>query len=171
MKKEKRIPVNENIRAKEIRLVSDNEEHFGVVPLEEGLKKARERNLDLVQITNNVNPPVCKIIDYGKYTYAEKKKKKKQEKANNPQVKSIRLGFSISEHDMEIRGKSAEKFLKEGDSVRIVLPLKGRQKALQEVAREKMEGFLKMLEEKIEIKREKEISREPRGLTTTIIKK
>jgi len=169
--KKKRIPINENIRAKEIRLVSDDGDHFGVVSVEEGLKKAKERELDLVQITDNVVPPVCKIIDHGKYTYEENKKRKKQEKSSKPQTKSIRLGFSISEHDMEVRVKSVEKFLNEGDSVKIVLPLKGRQKALQGVAREKIQKFLEMVQEKSEIRIEKEMGREPRGLTVTVVKK
>ncbi len=154
-----------------MRLVSDEGEHFGVVKTSEALKKAQERNLDLVQMTDNVIPPVCKITDYGKYSYEENKKKKKQEKTSKTQVKSIRLGFAISEHDMTIRAKAAEKFLKDGDSVRIVLPLKGRQKALQDVGKEKMETFLKILEEKIEIKIEKSMSKEPRGLTVTVVKK
>ncbi len=154
-----------------MRLVSESGEHFGVVPLKEALEKAKEKGFDLVQITDTVTPPVCKIIDYGKYAYEENKKKKKQQKTSKTQVKSIRLGFSISTHDMEVRVKSAEKFLAEGNSVRVVLPLKGRQKALQEVAREKMGSFLEMLGQKTELKVEKEISREPRGLTVTVTKK
>jgi len=169
--KRKKTPINENIRAKEIRLVSDQGEHFGLVSVEEGIKKAKERELDLVQITDNVIPPVCKIIDYGKYSYEEKKKKKKQEKTSKPQVKSIRLGFSISDHDMEIRAKSAEKFLNDNDSVKVILPLKGRQKALQGVGREKIEKFLQLIQEKQEIKIEKDVAKEPRGLTVTITKK
>jgi len=168
--KKKKTPVNENIRAKEVRLVAGEGEHFGVVPIKKAMEVAKERGLDLVQVTDNVEPPVCKVIDYGKYAYEENKKKKKQEKANKPQVKSIRLGFSISDHDMETRIKSAEKFLNGGDSVKIVLPLKGRQKALQDVAREKMNRFLEKLQEKMDIKIEKAISKEPRGLTTTISK-
>jgi translation initiation factor IF-3 len=169
--KKKRIPINEQIFAKEVRLVSDDGEHFGIVPIKKALEKAKEKKLDLVQMTDNVVPPVCKITDFGKHSYKENKKKKKQEKTSKTQVKSIRLGFAISDHDMEIRVKSAEKFLNDGDSVRIVLPLKGRQKALQDVGREKMNYFLEMLQEKVEVKTEKEVSKEPRGLTTTVIKK
>ncbi len=151
-----------------MRAVSDNGEHFGVISTEEALKIAKERGLDLVQITDNVDPPVCKIIDFGKYAYAEKKKKGKSSK---PQMKSVRLGFSISEHDMKIRMRSAEKFLKEGDSVRIILPLRGREKALGNVAKEKVAKFIEMVKENNDIKIEGDISREPRGLTVTISKK
>lgn len=172
MKKQqkRKTPINEDIRAKEVRVVEDKGEHFGVIPLEEALKIAKKKELDLVQVTDNVDPPVCKIIDYGKYAYEENKKKKKQEKKNNPQVKSIRLGFSISEHDMETRVNSAEKFLNEGDPVKVVLPLKGRQKALQEVGREKIDRFLEKLRERVELKIEKEVGKEPRGLTVTVSK-
>jgi translation initiation factor IF-3 len=169
--KKKRIPTNEQIIAKEVRLVSDDGEHFGVVSIKDALKKAKERDLDLVQMTDNVIPPVCKITDFGKYSYEENKKRKKQEKASKSQVKAIRLGFAISAHDMEVRVKAGEKFLNEGSSLRIVLPLKGRQKALQDVGKEKIESFLNMLQEKVEVKIEKEVSKEPRGLTVTVIKK
>ncbi len=153
-------------------MVMEDGEHVGVISKDKALEMAKEKGLDLVQMTdNNVDPPVCKIIDYGKYAYEEKKKQKKKEKGHKAQVKSIRLGFSISEHDMEIRAKSAEKFLEEGDSVRVVLPLKGRQKALEGVAREKMEQFLDMLQKRTDAKIQKSINKEPRGLTATIIKK
>ncbi len=169
--KNKKIPTNNEIRAKEVRVVAEEGEHFGVIPIEEALRIAKEKGLDLVQMTDNVTPPVCKIIDYGKYSYKEKKKKKKQDKEKKSQIKSIRLGFSISDHDMEIRVKSAEKFLNEGEAVRVILPLKGRQKALEDVGREKVKKFLEMIQGKREIKIEKDISKEPRGITVTFTKK
>jgi len=169
--KKKKILANNEIRAKEVRLVTEGRDHFGIVPIEKALQIAKERGLDLVQITDNVTPPVCKVIDYGKYSYEEQKKKKKQSKDKKTQVKSIRLGFSISEHDMEIRVKSAIKFLNEGDSVRVVLPLKGRQKALEGVGRERVQKFLEMLQEKEEIKIERDVKKEPRGITVTLTKK
>jgi translation initiation factor IF-3 len=166
--KKKIIPANEKIRAKEVRVISAEGENFGVIPTSEALKIAKERGLDLVQVTDNVFPPVCKIIDHGKHLYKENKKKRKQSKTAKPQTKSIRLGFAISEHDMMVRVKSAEKFLSQGNSVRIVLPLKGRQKALEGVGREKINKFLEMVQEKTELKTEKQVSKEPRGLTVTI---
>lgn len=169
--KYKKTPINNYIRAKEVRLVGSEGEHFGIVSIEEALKKAQEKELDLVQMTSNVEPPVCKITDFGKYSYEESKKRKKQEKTTKVQVKSIRLGFAISDHDMEVRVKSAEKFLNKGDMVRVIIPLKGRQKALEPVAKEKLEHFLEKISQKLEVKKEKDISREPRGLTITITKK
>ncbi len=169
--KNKKTPINNYIRAKEVRLVGDDGGHFGVVSIGEALKKAQEKNLDLVQMTNNVEPPVCKITDFGKYSYEERKKRKKQEKTSKVQVKAIRLGFAISEHDMEVRVKAAEKFLNKNDMVKVVIPLKGRQKALEPVAREKLEIFLEKISQKVEVKKEKDVSKEPRGLTITITKK
>ncbi len=169
--KYKKTPINNYIRAKEVRLVAEDGEHFGVVGIAEALKKAEERGLDLVQMTNNVDPPVCKITDFGKYSHEENKKKKKQEKTSKVQIKSIRLGFAISEHDMEVRVKAAEKFLEKGDMVKVIIPLKGRQKALGTVAREKLAYFLDKINQKIETKIEKDISQEPRGLTATVTKK
>lgn len=169
--KNKKTPINNYIKAKEVRLVTDDGEHFGVVSIEEALKKAQEKELDLVQMTSNVTPPVCKITDSGKYSYEESKKRKKQEKTSKVQVKSIRLGFSISEHDMEVRVKAAEKFLNNGDMVKVIVPLKGRQKALVPVGKEKLEHFIEKINNKVEIKKEKDISKEPRGLTITILKK
>ncbi len=166
--KQKKIPTNNEIRSREVRVVSDDGEHVGVLQIEEAIKMAKEKGLDLVQMTGNVIPPVCKITDFGKYAYAENKKKGKSSK---PQMKSVRLGFSISDHDMEIRVRSAEKFLKGGNSVRVVLPLRGREKALGEVGKEKMNKFIEMVKEKVDINVEGQISREPRGLTVTISKK
>ncbi|MEA2092917.1 MAG: translation initiation factor IF-3 [Patescibacteria group bacterium] len=166
--KKKIIPANNKIRAREVRVVTVDGENFGIVPIEKALELAKERELDLVQITDNVVPPVCKIIDYGKYLYKENKKRRKQKITTKSQVKSVRLGFAISDHDMEIRANSTEKFLNQGNTVRVILPLKGRQKALESVAREKLKFFIEMVEKKNEIKIEKEISKEPRGLTVVI---
>ncbi len=165
--KRKKTRINNDIRAKEVRVVSEKGENFGILPLQKALEMAKKEELDLVEISGNITPPVCKIIDYGKYLYEENKKKKKQKKITKVQVKSVRLGFAISSHDMDIRAKSAEKFMSQGHSVRAVLPLKGRQKALESVAREKLTNFLEKVKEKKEIKVEKEISKEPRGLTVT----
>ena len=131
---------------------------------------AKEKSLDLVQITEKVNPPVCKITDYGKYLYHQKKKER-HIKSTVSELKGIRLKFGISTHDMETRVKSTLKFLIKGDKVRIELPLRGRQKALDSFAKEKMNQFLEMIERTTPIKIEKELKKEGRGLTMIISKK
>ena len=140
---------------------------MGVLVLEKAFQIARERNLDLIQVTERVEPPVCKIMDYGKYLY-QQKKKEKLAKHKAGEVKGIRLSFGISDHDLGIRARQAEKFLKKGDKIRIELRLKGRQKALQGVAREKIRKFLEILGVLIPIKIERELKRRPGGLTMII---
>jgi len=151
-------------------VVDDTGQQLGVMNLDQALQKARERNLDLIQVTEKVEPPVCKIIDHGKYLY-QQKKKDKGPKQKGGEIKGIRLGFNISQHDMEMRARQAEKFLKEGDKVRIELRLKGREKALGDFAKSKIDKFLEVLGEVIPYKVEREAKREPRGLSMIISKK
>jgi len=139
--------------------------------LQEALQIANERNLDLVQVTEKVEPPVCKILDYGKYLYSEQKRRRKAEKQKGGQLKQIRLSFVISLHDLEIKAKMAEKFLKKGNTVRIEMPLRGREKSLHEFAKGKMDKFLETLQGICPIKIERELKREPRGLTLIVSKK
>ncbi len=166
----KRVYANNQIRAREVRVVDREGKQLGVFPISEALKKARENNLDLVQITEKVNPPVCKITDYGKFLYHQKKKER-HAKSSVSELKGIRLKFGISCHDMETRVKSAVKFLKKGDKVKIDLPLRGRQKALGNFAEEKLKQFIEMIEKEIPIKTEKQLKREGRGYTMIISKK
>jgi len=130
---------------------------------------ARERNLDLIQVTEKVEPPVCKIGDFGKYLYWVKKKERGAKKMS--QTKTIRLGFNISLHDLQTKANQAEKFLKEGNKVKIELILRGRQKGLSDLGKEKIEQFLQILNNLIPIKAEGELKKEPKGFTLIITKK
>ncbi len=163
--------VNNRIRAREVRLIDETGKQLGVLALEKALQITRERDLDLIQVTEKVEPPVCKIMDYGKYLYQLKKKERSAKHHKGGELKGIRLTFGISEHDLETRTKQAEKFLKTGNRVRIEMKLRGRQKALQGFAREKIRKFLEILEKTIPIKIERELKRQPRGLTMIISKK
>ncbi len=152
-----------------MRVITADGEYVGVLNKEDALKEAEKRSLDLVEISPNAEPPVCKIIDHGKYKYKQQKKdQKKTKKAHQPELKTLKLSFSISDHDMNIRAKSAIKFLDRGDRVKVVLPLRGRENALQKTAREKMKKYVEMIKEEIDVKIEKEIKKEPRGLTMTL---
>lgn len=166
---DKRILINNQIRAKEVRVIDQSGKQLGVMPLADALKVAQERGLDLIQVTEKVEPPVCKIMEYGKYLYQEQKKQKKQI-AKGGELKNIRLGFNISSHDMEIRARQTEKFLKEGNKVRIELRLFGREKTLEDFAKGKMNQFLEILAKTAPYKVERELKREPRGLTMIISK-
>jgi len=163
--------VNNLIRSKEVRLIDETGKQLGVLTLEKALQMSRERGFDLIQVTEKLDPPVCKIMDYGKYLYYLKKKEKSVKHHTGGELKGIRLTFGISEHDLETRVRQAEKFLKKGNRIRIEMKLRGRQKALQGFAREKIKKFLETLEKLIPIKTERELKKEPRGLTMIISRK
>ena len=130
---------------------------------------AKSKELDLIQVTEKVEPPVCRIGNYGKYLYSLQKKEKKI-KPRGGDLKELRLTYSISPHDMEVRAKQAEKFLKDGDKVKVSLVLKGRQKAFGYLAKDKIQFFLNIINGLIPIKTERELKKEPRGFTTIISK-
>ena len=136
--------------------------------LPKAVQIAREHNLDLIQVTDKVTPPVCRLGDYGKYLYQQQKKEKSVKHHKAGELKGIRLTFGISDHDLETRVNLAEKFLKKGDKIRIEMRLRGREKAHQQFAREKIKRFVGILEKLIPIKTEKELKRAPRGLTMII---
>jgi len=164
-----RIPINNYIRAREVRVIDETGKQLGVLPLEEALRIAKEKALDLIQVTEKADPPVCKIGDFGKYLYQLQKKEKKI-KPTGGGLKEIRVGFNISPHDMEVKAKQAEKFLKAGDKVKVSMVLHGREKALGKFATEKINNFCETLDKLIPIKVERELKREPRGFTTILSK-
>lgn len=125
--------------------------------------------MDLVEIAPTVSPPVCKIIDFGKYKYQQAKKEQKQKvKQKKTEIKGIRIGLSTSLHDLEHKAKQAGEFLAEGNKVRVEIKLRGREKAHQDLAREKLDNFLKLIpgEHKIE----EEPKKNPIGMAMTIAK-
>ena len=151
-------------------MIDETGRQIGILPIKEALQIARERNLDLIQVTEKVEPAVCRIMDYGKYLYLLQKREKAVKTKMAGELKGIRLGFGISMHDLEIRTKLAEKFLKKGYKVRVELILKGRQKALPEFAKNKINQFLEILAGILPIKVERELKREARGFTVIISK-
>lgn len=138
--------------------------------MQEALARAQERNLDLIQVTEKVDPPVCRLGEYGKYLYQQEKKAREVKKHTGGDLKEVRLTYNMSPHDLETRARQAEKFIKKGDRVRVTLPLRGRQKALQGYAREKIGLFVKTLNDNLPIRVERELKREPRGLSMIITK-
>ncbi len=119
--------LNDKIRTKEVRLIDETGENHGTILTSEALRRAEEVELDLVLISPNTNPPVAKIIDYGKYRF-EKQKKQKENKANQKKVtlKEVRLSPTIDKHDFEVKLKQARKFLEKGDKVQLTLRFRGR---------------------------------------------
>ncbi|WP_340113277.1 translation initiation factor IF-3 [Maribellus mangrovi] len=119
--------INQKIRVPQVRLVGDNIENPGIYPLREALQKADELELDLVEISPKADPPVCKIIDYSKFLYQQKKKQKEMKaKTTKVVVKELRFGPQTDEHDFQFKLRHAEKFLKEGAKVKAFVFFKGR---------------------------------------------
>ncbi len=121
--------INEEIRDKELRVIDSDGTQLGIMSLDEAMNLAIEKKLDLVNIAPTAKPPVCKILDYGKYRYElQKKEKEAKKKQKITEVKEIRLSTFIEEHDLAVKAKNAAKFLKEGDKVKVSLRFKGREK-------------------------------------------
>lgn len=116
------------------------------MPLAEALARAREAGLDLIEIAPTANPPVAKIMDFGKFKYEkEKSEREHRPKKTGGEVKSIRIGFKTGKHDLEVRAMQAKKFLERGDVVNVLLALRGREKAHQALATAKFHEFLKLI--------------------------
>jgi translation initiation factor IF-3 len=142
---------------------------LGVLDTFKAIEIARDRGLDLVEIAPTVKPPVCKIIDYGKYKYQQaKKEQQRKAKQKKIEVKGIRIGLSTSSHDLEYKAKKVEKFLTEGNKIRIEMRLRGREKAHGDLAKEKLNNFLELVS--VEHKIEEEPKRGPIGLIIIIAK-
>jgi translation initiation factor IF-3 len=163
--------VNEDIKADKVRLLDEDEEHLGVIPTNKALKKAEDKDLDLVEINPKADPPVARMVNYSSFKYQKEKEiKKQQAKSRDAKVKGVRLSLNIGDHDKNTRRKQAEKFLKRGDKVKIELYLKGRQHEHKDRAKQVIEGFIEEIEETISVKFEKDIEVKKHKLTTTIVK-
>lgn len=166
---QKRIIANNNIKAREVRLIDEKGEQLGVVSLRDALAKAYEARLDLIQVTEKVEPPVCKIMEYGKYAYQQGKKERKMSKPNKAgELKSVRLRYGISDHDIETRVSQANKFFKEGAKVQVEMILRGRENALFDFAKKKIDKFLEVLKQSQAVIIERPLKRQGRGFTMIV---
>ena len=126
--------MNEDINVESIRLIDADGEQVGLVPIKEGLKMAEEAGLDLVEVSPNASPPVCKILDYGKYKYeAQKKANEARKKQKIIDVKEIKMRPGIEEHDYQVKMRSVRKFLDNGDKVKMTIRFRGREMAHQDL--------------------------------------
>ncbi|HEY9583893.1 MAG TPA: translation initiation factor IF-3 [Candidatus Paceibacterota bacterium] len=124
-----RVRINHFIKATELRVITDEGENLGVLPLPQALKEAQARNLDLIEISPNATPPVAKIMDYGKFQYDEKKKQKvAKARTQTSDLKNVQVKVGTGEHDLELKAKKASEWLKDGHRVKIDLFLSGRSK-------------------------------------------
>ncbi|NLY87295.1 MAG: translation initiation factor IF-3 [Clostridiales bacterium] len=154
-KDNKQTQVNENIRASEVRVIDETGEMRGVMSLDEALDLAEQADLDLVNISPNADPPVCKILDFGKLRYEQQKKEKSAKKNQHvTEVKEIRLSTSIEDHDIQVKAKTAIKFLKEGAKLKVSLRFKGRQRNYSDLGVEVMQRFAEIVSEYAVIEKE-----------------
>lgn len=146
---DKRFRVNHQIRVPEIRLISPDGEQLGVVPTEHGLRLAKEIGLDLVEVAPNSKPPVCRLLDFGKFQY--ERNKKTSVKPKMVTTKTIKLRPKTDSHDLATKLKHATRFLQNGDRVRFVMRLRGREKAYMDRWMDKMREMIGMLPDKVNI--------------------
>ena len=140
--------VNREIDVRSIRLVGADGEMIGVVTLREGLTIAEEAGLDLVEVSPNADPPVCKILDFGKFKYEDQKKKNAARKKQKViEVKEIKLRPNIDDHDYDVKMRCMKKFLEEGDKVKVTLRFRGRELAHQDLGMKVLEKVKDDLEE------------------------
>lgn len=140
--------VNRQIRVPKVRLIDQNGEQVGVVSTSEALRKAEEAELDLVEVVPTAAPPVCKILNYGKYRYDQTKREKESKKAQHQvKVKEIKLKPNIDDHDLLTKVKSAKTFLDKGNKVKVTLMFRGRQNAHPEIGEKLIDRFVEELSE------------------------
>lgn len=140
--------INQNIRAKELRLIGDEGENYGIISTQKALSLADEKNLDLVVVSPNQEPPVAKIMNYGKYKYElEKKAKEAKKKQHTVEIKEIKIRYKIDVHDYNVRIKNIKKFIASGNKVKIVIMLRGREMQHTELAFNLANRFLADLAE------------------------
>lgn len=140
--------INEQVRDREVRVISSNGEQLGIMSSKEAMKLAREAELDLVKIAPNAKPPVCKIIDYGKYRYElARKEKEAKKKQKTIDVKEVRLSPNIDKNDLNTKINQARKFLEHGDKVKVTLRFRGRELAHVEQSKVILDNFAEKLAE------------------------
>ena len=140
--------MNEKIRSKEVRLIDSTGENRGIVPTSEALQMARDEELDLIIISPNQEPPVAKILDYGKYRYEnEKRLKEAKKKQHSIEIKEVKVRYKIDTHDYQVRIKNIQKFISQGNKVKVVVMLRGREMQHSHLAMDLINKFLAEFEE------------------------
>ena len=140
--------MNKGIRAREVRVIGSDGRQIGIVPIEEALGIAEDEALDLVEVSPDANPPVCKIMDYGKYKYEQTKKKQEaKRKQKSTQIKEIKVRPKTNDHDLETKVRHIEKFIGKNDKVKVTLVFRGREYMLKEQANTILEKMVAMTQD------------------------
>ena len=164
------LMINEQIRDKEVRVIGEDGEQLGVMSAKEALKLAQEAELDLVKIAPTANPPVCKIINYGKYRYEQARKEKEAKKKQKVvDVKEVRLSPNIDTNDLNTKVNSAKKFIQKGDKVKVTLRFRGREMAHMQTSKHILDDFADMLKDVASV--EKPAKLEGRSISMVLTEK
>ena len=138
--------VNEEIRVREVRVVTQEGEQLGIFPIRDALRLAAERSLDLVEVAPSAKPPVCRIMDYGRFRYEQAKKDREaRKKQHQVSIKEVKLRPRIEEHDFEVKARNAERFLKEGDRVKATIMFRGREIVHTDLGRQVLDRLVEFL--------------------------
>ena len=166
--KDERIRINQSIKAKELRVIGADGENLGVLATRDAQVLAEEANLDLIEISPNAQPPVAKIMDFGKYQYEVKKKAKEvKAKSHVTETKGVQVKIGTGEHDLTLKAKRVAEWLAEGHRVKVDLFLWGRYKYMEEgFLKERLERFLKIIP--AEYKIADEMKKSPKGFSATL---
>lgn len=140
--------INGQIRDKEVRVIGENGDQLGILPIKEAMRLAQEAELDLVKIAPKAQPPVCKIIDYGKYRYElARKEKEARKKQKIVEIKEVRLSPNIDKNDLNTKINNAKKFITKGNKVKVTLRFRGREMAHVQQSRHILDDFAELLED------------------------
>lgn len=140
------LPINEQIRAKQVQVINEEGKKIGPISLEEALNMAEEGKLDLVQVAPNADVPICKIMNYGKYKFEQAKKEKEARKKQKTfEVKEIRITPNIEQHDFEFKAKNARKFIEDGNKVKITVRFRGRELNYVKLGEQTLNNFIETL--------------------------
>lgn len=141
---------NYQIRSPQVLVIDESGLKLGVFNTQEAIRIAQDKGLALVEIAPQQNPPIARIMDLGKWLYEKEKAEKKKSKGAKTELKTVRLGLNTGTHDLEVKAKKADEFLKQGNKVQIELRLKGRQVAMKELGKQKIRKFMELVKEPFE---------------------
>lgn len=166
---QKKIWVNYGIRLPEVRVIDENGKNLGVMETHRAIELAKSRGFDLVEVGPNTRPVVCKFLDFGKYKYElEKKEKEQRKKTRKVEIKGVRISPRISRNDLEFKARQANKFLQEGNKIRIEIVIRGREFIHRDIIKKVINDFLSAMKERVVV--EQELKRQRRGLAMVVAK-
>lgn len=162
--------VNEQIRVREVRLISQDGAQLGILPVNEALNIAREKGLDLVEIAPNAKPPVCRIMDYSKWKYEQSKRQKEARKRQKAQdMKEVKMRPAIDDHDFNVKARAARRFLEQGDKVKATIMFRGRELAHVSLGQKVLERLLESVKDVCQVERAPRM--EGRNMTMILVPK